>query len=141
MHLLAVPDRCLLFFSIIYTAFSLVQLDRLSSLSMDFHQSGPITQLAESSQKTHIDRVPAYAFLPLVSPSLLSYYSPFYEAFLNRHDTNFTTSSCSHCGSDHSEQQFCLPSDYSPTEVNFLLDFLKRTSQATFASDLFHSYQ
>ena len=107
---------------------------------MDFHQSSPITQLAESSQKTHIVRVPAYAFLPLVSPSLLSYYCPFYEAFLNRHDANFTTSSCSHCGSEHSGQQFCLPPDYSPTGVHFLLDFLKRTPQATFASDLFHSY-
>ena len=96
---------------------------------MDFHQSGPITQLAESSQKTHIVRVPAYAFLPLVSPSLLSFYSPFYEARLNRQDTNFTTSSCSHRGSEHFGQQFCLPSDYSPKEVNFLLDFLKRTPQ------------
>ena len=106
---------------------------------MDFHQSRPILQLAESSHKTHIVRVPAYAFSRLVSPSLLSFCSPFYVAFLNRHDTNFTTSSCSHCGSEHSVQQFCLPSDYSPAEVNFLLDFLERTPQATFAPDLFLS--
>ena len=132
--------QSLFLFPIIYTAFSFV-LDRLSSLSMDFHQSRPILQLAESSHKTHIVRVPAYAFSRLVSPSLLSFCSPFYEAFLNRHDTNFTTSSCSHCGSKHSRQQFCLPSDYSPTEVNVLLDFLKRTPHVTFASDLFHSYQ
>ena len=50
-----------------------------------------------------------------------------------------TTSSCSHCRSEHSVQQFCLPSDYSPAEVNFLLDFLERTPQATFAPDLFLS--
>ena len=125
-------------FPIIYTAFSFY-VDCLSSLSMDSHQSRPILQLAESSHKTHIVRVPAYAFSRLVSPSLLSFCSPFYEAFLNRHDTNFTTSSCSHCGSEHSVQQFCLPSDYSPAEVNFLLDFLERTPQATFAPDLFLS--
>ena len=106
---------------------------------MDFHQSRPILQLAESSHKTHIVRVPAYAFSRLVSPSLLSFCSPFYDAFLNRHDTNFTTSSCSHCGSEHSVQQFCLPSDYSPAEVNFLFDFLERTPQGTFAPDLFLS--
>ena len=69
-------------------AFSFV-LDCLSSLSMDFYQCHPILQLAESSDKTHIVRVPAYAFSRLVSPSLLSFCSPFYEAFLNRHDTNF----------------------------------------------------
>ena len=130
--------QSLFLFPIIYTAFSFV-LDRLSSLSMDFHQSRPILQLAESSHKTHIVRVPAYAFSRLVSPSLLSFCSPFYEAFLNRYDTNFTTSSCSHCGSEHSVQQFCLPSDYSPVEVNFLFDFLERTPQATFAPDLFLS--
>ena len=50
-----------------------------------------------------------------------------------------TTSSCSHCRSEHSVQQFCLPSDYSPAEVNFLFDFLERTPQATFAPDLFLS--
>ena len=66
----------LFLFPIIYTAFSFV-LDRLSSLSMDFHQSRPILQLAESSHKTHIVRVPAYAFSRLVSPSLLSFCSPF----------------------------------------------------------------
>ena len=119
-------------------AFSFV-LDCLSSLSMDFYQCHPILQLAESSDKTHIVRVPAYAFSRLVSPSLLSFCSPFYDAFLNRHDTNFTTSSCSHCGSEHSVQQFCLPSDYSPAEVNFLFDFLERTPQATFAPYLFLS--
>ena len=32
-----------------------------------------------------------------------------------------------------------MPSDYSPAEVNFLLDFLERTPQATFAPDLFLS--
>ena len=69
-------------------AFSFV-LDCLSSLSMDFYQCHPILQLAESLDKTHIVRVPAYAFSRLVSPSLLSFCSPFYEAFLNRHDTNF----------------------------------------------------
>ena len=105
---------------------------------MDF-PSRPILQLAESSHRTHIVQVPAYAFWRLVSPSLLSFCSPFYEAFLNRHDTNFTTSSCSHCGSEHSVQQFCLPSDYSPAEVNFLFDFLERTTQETFAPDLFLS--
>ena len=40
----------------IHTAFSFV-LDRLSSLSVDFHQSRPILQLAESSHKTHIVRL------------------------------------------------------------------------------------
>ena len=50
----------LFLFPIIYIAFSFV-LDRLSSLSMDFHQSRPILQLADSSDKTHIVRVPAYS--------------------------------------------------------------------------------
>ena len=36
-------------------------------------------------------------------------------------------------------RRFCLPSDYSPTEVNFLLDFLEHIPQATFAPDLFLS--
>ena len=106
---------------------------------MDFHEFRPIPQLAESSQKTHIISVPAYSFSRLVSPSLLSFCSPFYEAYLKGHDTQFTTSSCNHCGSTHSAQRFCLPCVYSPPEVNFLLDFLERTPQTTFAPDLFLS--
>ena len=46
----------------------------------------------------------------------------------------FGSTPCSHCGSEHSVQQFC-----SPAEVNFLLDFLERTPRATFAPDLFLS--
>lgn len=119
-------------------AFSFV-LDRLSSLSMDFYQCHPILQLAESSDKTHIVRVPAYAFSRLVSPSLLSFCSPFYEAFLNRHDTNF----------DHLILQSLQVWAFRTTVLfafwlftrrsNFLLDFLERTPQATFAPYLFLS--
>ena len=106
---------------------------------MDCHHSRPIAQLAESHQKTHIISIPAYGFTRLVSPTLLSFCSPFYEAYLQRHANQFTTSSCDHCGSEHSAQRFCLPSIYSPTEVNFLLDFLERTTQATSVPEVFFS--
>ena len=106
---------------------------------MDFDQSRPIVQIAEASQRTHLICVPAYDFSRSVSPFLFSLSSPFYEAYLSRHANQFTTSSCQHCNSEHTSQRFCLPPNYSPVELNFLLDFIEQTPQATLRPGLLFS--
>ena len=66
-----------------------------------------------------------------------SFPSPFYEAYLNRHANQYTTLSCQHCNYEHIPM--ILLTTYSPFEVNFLLEFIEQTSQATLRSSLFFS--
>ena len=105
----------------------------------DFDLSRPISQLAESSERTHFVCIPSYNFSRPVSPFLLSISSDFYKAYLERHDSQYTVSLNQHCQTEHTSQQFCLPAIFTSLDVDFLLDFLERTPQAVFAPRLFLS--
>ena len=104
---------------------------------MDFDLSCRISQLAESSERTHFVCIPSYGFSRPVSPFLFSISSDFYEAYLARHDNQYTVSLCQHCQTEHSSQQFCLPATFTSLEVDFILDFLEQTPQTVFAPRLF----
>lgn len=106
---------------------------------MDFDLSRPISQLAESSERTHFVCIPSYGFSRPVSPFLLSISSDFYKAYLARHDNQYTVSLCQHCQTEHTSQQFCLPATFTSLEVDFILDFLEQTPQTVFAPRLFFS--
>ena len=106
---------------------------------MDFDLSRRISQLAESSERTHFVCIPSYGFSRPVSPFLLSISSDFYEAYLARHDNHYTVSLCQHCQTEHTSQQFCLPATFTSLEVDFILDFLEQTPQTVFAPRLFFS--
>ena len=107
--------------------------------AMDFDLSFPISQLAESSERTHFVCIPSYGFSRPVSPFLLSISSDFYEAYLARHDNHYTVSLCQHCQTEHTSQQFCLPATFTFLEVDFILDFLEQTPQTVFAPRSFFS--
>ena len=102
--------------------------------------SRPISQLVESP-RTHEICIPAFGFSRMISPTLFSYCSTFYEAYLSRADTHtdFTTSLCAHCNTEHNSTRFCLPYVYAPFEVEFLLDFIERTPQCALPPPLFIS--
>lgn len=107
--------------------------------AMDFDLFRPISQLAESSERTHFVCIPSYGFSHPVSPFLLSISSDFYKAYLARHDNQYTVSLCQHCQTEHTSQQFCLPATFTSLEVDFILDFLEQTPQTVFAPRSFFS--
>ena len=107
--------------------------------AMDFDLFRPISQLAESSERTHFVCIPSYGFSRPVSPFLLSISSDFYKAYLARHDNQYTVSLCQHCQTEHTSQQFCLPATFTSLEVDFILDFLEQTPQTVFAPRSFFS--
>ena len=99
----------------------------------------PITQLADSPNKTHELCIPAYGYSRFISPALLSCSSPFYSAYLANHGSALTSSICAHCGHEHTATKFCLPYNYAPLEIEFLLDFLERTPHGVIPPPLFLS--
>ena len=107
--------------------------------AMDFDLSFPISQLAESSERTHFVCIPSYGFSRPVSPFLLSISSDFYKAYLARHDNQYTVSLCQHCQTEHTSQQFCFPATFTSLEVDFILDFREQTPQTVFVPRLFFS--
>ena len=106
---------------------------------MDFDLSRPISQLAESSERTHFVCIPSYNFSRPVSPFVLSISSDFYRAYLERHNSQYTVSLCRHRQTEHTSKQFCLPATFISLDVDFLSDFLERTPQAVFVPRLFLS--
>ena len=101
--------------------------------------SRPIKQLAESPRRTHLICIPAYHYTRFINPGLFSVCSPFYAAYLRRHDSTFTINRCAHCGLEHIALRFCLPYNFSPAAVDFLIDFLERTPQAVLSPPVFLS--
>ena len=95
--------------------------------AMDFDLFRPISQLAESSERTHFVCIPSYGFSRPVSPFLLSISSDFYKAYLARHDNQYTVSLCQHCQTEHTSY------------FDFILDFLEQTTQTVFAPRSFFS--
>ena len=106
---------------------------------MDSSVSCPIRQLAESPWKTQLICIPAYSYSRLVNPGLFSVCSPFYAASLQCHDSSFTNNGCAHCGTEHVAPRFCLPYNYLPAAVDFLIDFLERNLPAVLSLPLFLS--
>ena len=97
---------------------------------MESMSSRPIiNQLAESPPKTHT--IFLRFCLWLYKSALLSFCSPFYAAYLDRHSSTFTTSQC---GKKHPATISCLPYIYSPYELDFVLDFIEHTPPSTFSS-------
>ena len=110
--------------------------------AMDFDLSRPISQLAESSERTQFVCIPSYGFSRPVSPFLLSISSDFYKAYLERHDNQYTVSLCQRCQTAHTSQQLCLPATFTSLEVDFILDFLEKNSSGCFCPSFvfFFSY-
>ena len=71
--------------------------------------------------------------------TLMSLSSPFYEAYLQRHGNELTTSLCAYYSFEHTTTKFCLSYTFSPRELSFLLDFLERSPRSTLSSSLFIS--
>ena len=101
--------------------------------------SRPIKQLAELPQRMHLICIPACKYACLVNPGLFSVCSPFYAAYLQRHDSTFTINRCAHCGNEQIALRSCLPHNYLPAAVDFQIDFLERTVRAVLSPPVFLS--
>lgn len=99
---------------------------RFRILGMDLLKPAPIPQVMESENRTHQISIPQYGYSRAISPALMSFASDFYDAFLHNHGVNFSAH-CTHCNSTHGSALLCLPSNFSPFMVDFLLDLIERT--------------
>lgn len=101
---------------------------------MDF-KPPPIPQILESVNKINTISIPRYGYSRNISPAFFSCISSFYEAFQANHSIKFS-SRCACCKSEHSSALLCLPDEFSPFVLDFLIDFLEGTPQGNLQQQL-----
>lgn len=103
---------------------------------MDSFKPLRIPQMLESVHRNNQIAIPRYGYFRNISSTALSCMSSFYEAFRNNHSSRFSAY-CTNCNSEHSSALLCLPDNFSPYILDFLIDFLEGTPQSVLPPSLF----
>ena len=102
---------------------------------MDSFKPLPIPQMLESVHRHNQISIPRYGYVRNISSTALSCMSSFYEAFRNNHSSRFSAY-CNNCDSEHSSPLLRLPGNFSPSILDFLIDFLEGTPQSVLPPSL-----